>query len=513
MAEFTPSKIDLDSINNGKLYKNGDGVQAETLNDMVKAVAYAQSIATNQPDISEANNYGTPSVSIVEDESGVRLKFSNLKDIDHEYRIIDAEKAIQSLEQGHNSQQDNIMLLNDVIQGIKVDTTEIKKEINDLYVLSNATVTGTETVHSYGTFTTRKTGYGNKGDISSSLIDGSLTRVKWIQGKTVVGTDGLLKNAYFKGIKSTGKNLVNIPYITLTSGMAYEEFEVDITGKLYISFVVDTDSEPLGSALFYLTVNGQTQYLAPQTFGERVQYKVCLDIESQEPVHLTKIVCLNWGGYEGKVRDIQVDFATDDWNNSCPCQTYEAYKEDISFMLNTAQEMGAFDGINPIINQLRKSTELITFTGNEDWKLNVVNTEVGNPYAQFYFVLSKPALGGNVRLPIINRTDIFNVVDVEPLRPNKCFITANGNWFVISTTTDIDTVDKWKAYLSSLAIPLQIAYSRQNVYVSTSNFYTNKYQVWANGSETAVQGDIDNGEHGATVATEQTYAVIKGAIE
>ena len=81
MADFKPTKIDLLTINNGKgEYNNGDSVQADTINAVVEGTAWVQSLGTNQPNNSEANNVGTPSVSIETLADGTpRFKFDNLK--------------------------------------------------------------------------------------------------------------------------------------------------------------------------------------------------------------------------------------------------------------------------------------------------------------------------------------------------------------------------------------------------------------------------------------------------
>lgn len=80
MASFTPSTFDISSINGGKRFEEGDGITAEATNAPIEASLYAQSLATNQPDTSEANRGGTPAVSIVPDgKGGVKFKFENLK--------------------------------------------------------------------------------------------------------------------------------------------------------------------------------------------------------------------------------------------------------------------------------------------------------------------------------------------------------------------------------------------------------------------------------------------------
>lgn len=80
MATLTPKKIVLSNINGGKQYAEGEVVTPDAINAPIEASAYAQALATNQPDVSEAGKVGTPTVSIVTASDGTpRLKFANLK--------------------------------------------------------------------------------------------------------------------------------------------------------------------------------------------------------------------------------------------------------------------------------------------------------------------------------------------------------------------------------------------------------------------------------------------------
>jgi hypothetical protein len=82
--------------------------------------------------------------------------------------------------------------------------TQNAKDIDNIYTLLGATVTDEYPLSQ--AYSTRETADGN-----ADIIDGALTRVTKIQGATVA-VDGTLKNAFFKGIRSTGKNLIKFPY-------------------------------------------------------------------------------------------------------------------------------------------------------------------------------------------------------------------------------------------------------------------------------------------------------------
>lgn len=79
MANFEAKKFSLSDIHNGIRYANGDIPDAEAINAPIEAAAFAQTLATNTPDISEIDGGGVASVSIVPSANGVRFKFNSLK--------------------------------------------------------------------------------------------------------------------------------------------------------------------------------------------------------------------------------------------------------------------------------------------------------------------------------------------------------------------------------------------------------------------------------------------------
>ena len=82
MAAWEPQKLDLTQINNGQEYNDGDGVGASSVNAAVESAAWAQNYAeslTATPDLTEAGNVGSPTVSFVDNGNYKKFKFSNLK--------------------------------------------------------------------------------------------------------------------------------------------------------------------------------------------------------------------------------------------------------------------------------------------------------------------------------------------------------------------------------------------------------------------------------------------------
>ena len=77
--KFNPQLFDINSINNGERFVEGDGVTPDAINAPIEAAAMMQSLANNPPDVTDANVVGTPSVEIIANQGNPIFKFSNLK--------------------------------------------------------------------------------------------------------------------------------------------------------------------------------------------------------------------------------------------------------------------------------------------------------------------------------------------------------------------------------------------------------------------------------------------------
>lgn len=82
MGKWTREKVNSENLNGGNQYEAKDRLSREQLNAMVNAGLYAQDFAehlADTPDVSQANNVGTPSVEFIDNGKYKKLKFSNLK--------------------------------------------------------------------------------------------------------------------------------------------------------------------------------------------------------------------------------------------------------------------------------------------------------------------------------------------------------------------------------------------------------------------------------------------------
>ena len=106
-TKWSKKKVNPDNINSGNEYEKGDRVSVQALNSMVESGLYSQAYAealTDAPDVSEAGNVGTPTVSFVDNvKDGAtykKFKFANLKGIQGEKgeQGIQGEKGEQGIQ-------------------------------------------------------------------------------------------------------------------------------------------------------------------------------------------------------------------------------------------------------------------------------------------------------------------------------------------------------------------------------------------------------------------------------
>ena len=79
MASFVPSEKTKNDFNKGIKYENGDGVQAETINNLIESQLFVQGIATNQPKVVEDGTEGSPTVYFENKDGLQRFVFKNIR--------------------------------------------------------------------------------------------------------------------------------------------------------------------------------------------------------------------------------------------------------------------------------------------------------------------------------------------------------------------------------------------------------------------------------------------------
>ena len=248
-VKFRPKKFDINSINGGNRY-GLEGIQPEAVNAPIEAAAYAQALATNQPNIENAGLVGTPSVSIEEVDGLPRFKFQNLK----------GEKGIDGKDHSEEIAQLNEKLETYFISAkeqIDINSEEISKNSAKIHNLTGALLEGgvMGVVKVSQAFTTRQTADGE------NIIDNQNIFPKKIAGSTqnCYSLVDFSSAASAKGLTVTANN--NTVTISGTPTEDYAKvFSANITdlledGKTYTMWQSVAFSSAAASGAFFIFVS------------------------------------------------------------------------------------------------------------------------------------------------------------------------------------------------------------------------------------------------------------------
>lgn len=331
-----------------------------------------------------------------------------------------------------------------------------------------------------------------------------------------------LKNAYFQGLRSTGRNLIPFPYFDNTKTVSGVTFTVNDDGSLTVNgtatsqvnffFVSNTNpilTFPIGTVLslsgcpsggsgttFFLnllstdhmegiteTGNGGTVTTTKKSyyFYFRVEEGVTLTNAVIRPM-------LNYG------------------SSALPYEPYISHE----ISLDAAIELPAWDSINPTTGKRIVQSNTLTFDGTTSWH----HTDESKKYN--YFKQELINLGGNAK----NSTIICNRISTN-FRSDMYIqitgLTDNGYATLLIATSrtvypELTTTAALQQLLSEWATagnPLTVCYC---LYTSTESDIEieDRLPAYKNGSETVIQGDTDNSEYGAENTLTQNYAEVKG---
>ena len=329
-----------------------------------------------------------------------------------------------------------------------------------------------------------------------------------------------LKNAFFKEIVSTGRNLIPYPYY---DGMSKTE-----NG---ITFIVNTDGT--------ITVNG--------TATDRAIYYIAGLYSVSPPKDCIMTGCPSGGGsntysleaynedqyYHSDVGSgtlIPANFACrviivirqgttvnkivfkPMLNYGSSALPYEPYTQSL-LSLPEAVELTEYDTAYPETGELQRQSKTLTFNGTETWGIYTPTTpEEG--FTVFQFSLSA---AGEPGVPPTSDGTAQVICNFYPWKAygyvgdgtSQSTDSAGGTWFV--KQNEYSTVEEWKAHLAALSEagnPLTVTYKTAETTTEQADFSADSYIAWKNGSETIEQGDTDNSEYGAENTVEQDYYLL-----
>ncbi len=360
------------------------------------------------------------------------------------------------------------------------------------------------------TFSARQTADG------MNIIDNAKTTVSRISGATV-SHDGKLYHARFAGIKSTGRNLYHRSY---SPSQTYRgvTFTVDNeNGGTFTAKGTATDQ------IWFRPITSSTQ-LASNIKQDAAFQFTCfqrrLDVSNAPAVASAMFEYTNVLGNRHTAWDnntssllphgfssgwLQIGISQGDtvdlafspivvWGTVRPT-TWEAYKDDTSFMTDTPVELGVWDYIDVERQKVVRQTATLSFDGTEAW-----------------YDITPDGTGGYFALEIAGIT----ASSVCSAYPHAVAESVDGYWclpidsiFAIKDSA-YTTVEAWKAHLGELAnagTPLAMAY--QTTATEENITLPSGYTAWQGGSETIEQGDTDTAKYGAVCTVAQTYYMAK----
>lgn len=311
-----------------------------------------------------------------------------------------------------------------------------------------------------------------------------------------------LKNAYFKEIVSTGRNLIPYPYADTTKTANGVTFTDNGDGSLTVngtaeggiaSFTFSSASNSInfiaGKTYYFSCPHGVLAYQEKQ--GGEVRYRTAFPITWGEGwIFVALYIQLNNGESENNLTLYPM------LNFGKTALPYEPYKQSVLSLPEAVE--------NPVYNTLdfqtgKNISQGVTqiFDGTEDWRIS------GD--------------GTNIRAYVVKTTlneGICNFYKLGDAKIQGEFDLGDGAYIRFNTYGIATNVDEWKAYIAAqyaAGDPLIVRYKTAEVQSETDlNASSDRYLAWKGGSETIVQGEVDNSEYGAENTVTQDYFTITG---
>lgn len=328
-----------------------------------------------------------------------------------------------------------------------------------------------------------------------------------------------LKHAYFKAIKSMGKNVLKVKDYTITNGgvtVSVKDNKFTATGTATGAIELWFPLETTLQAGTYSSIIGTEQKL----FGTGVQ-SLSLSPKYRDYDNRKGIANINY-----PVQNATVNFVSNYMaiyiakGNEVNCsldlmlnlgntaQPYEPYTEE-EYGNGNSYELAEYDYIYPQKGELVRQTKTLVLEGTEEWFVEDT--------------LSSCRIG----LRLVDNAphelifDIPNIVSnlYETVTPSNTFdgrkgITIHGNiLYVYDGNYATNDISLWKSHLAELyanGTPLVVEYKLVTPTITPLTDYPKEYTAYNGGSETIEQGDTDNSQWGAIATTEIKYYVLGG---
>ena len=313
-----------------------------------------------------------------------------------------------------------------------------------------------------------------------------------------------LKNASFEKIVSTGKNLVPYPYEKSTKTENGITFTVNSDGSITangtttvnpsifnlakISLKAGTyalrsfaNVENAGVCQFYIDI--------PSDPNDRTGNGVTFTLQDDIVNKNVNIIVNPNQTVNNLIFKPMLQFGT-------TAQSFEPYKQSV-LSLPAPVELPVYNTLNFQTGKNVSQGVTQIFDGTEDWYIS------GD--------------GTNIRAYVVKTTlneGICNFYKLGDAKIQGEFDLADGAYIRFNAYGIATNVDEWKAYIATqyaAGDPLIVRYKTAEVQSETDlNASSDRYLAWKGGSETIVQGEVDNSEYGAENTVKQDYFTITG---
>ena len=323
-----------------------------------------------------------------------------------------------------------------------------------------------------------------------------------------------LKNAFFKEIVSTGRNLIPYPNpLTSQSGITFTENEDGTfyaNGTAEKTFFVFVSSFSLSAGTYYLsgTPEGGSsstyQLYIINSEGTALVYR-----EGSFSLDKLLTVRLWLAIYEGTtLNNLLFKPMVNRGSSALP---YEPYTQSV-LSLPEAVELTEYDTAYPETGEIQRQSNTITFNGTETWQIytpNEGNKQEG--YTCFETILSPKSVSPENGQNSVMNNYMWSKYGYASTNSGACQSTTYLGTNIIIKQNQFNTIDEWKAHLAALSEagnPLTVTYKTAEATTEQADFSADSYIAWKNGSETIEQGDTDNSEYGAENTVEQDYYLL-----
>lgn len=315
---------------------------------------------------------------------------------------------------------------------------------------------------------------------SEKIVDGLPTRVLEIQGNTICDeATNTLKNTTLKGIKCTGKNLINAdPNISWTT---VKTFNIDLPAGTYTLQCDDSSSNGTNkpAAVLFNVANGI------DSSSDRILLRTQLEKSATKTLkggNYSLNIYSNDYNYDNSIA-VKGTIVNLMLSKGEGVKEYEAYKESYYQLPSTPAviNLRKWDTLYPQTNKKITGSRTYAFTGTENW------TEFSSTYeAMVYCTDALDTLAKDYAQVVCNDSRFKNSTDGSLY--SVYFSIGSNKLIFIVPKADFPTVDSWKEYLAqqnSAGTSLQILYQLKMPNTETVEL-PKEYRAYTDGIEALV---------------------------